>query len=223
MNSALTIGLHRPAPSPEDAGPRRVEVSICPNENTESDESLIARLQVNGSGAMSLLFRRYAQPVRSVGQRILRDNGEADDLVQEVFFYVHRKSVLFDKSKGSARSWIIQVAYTQALLRRRLLKSHGFYASAIADKSSEDSNCGGKGAYYDSSVEDSFGRTGWKKVWDSLNECQRQTLHLHFYEGYTFTEIAKRLGQSYVNIRHHYYRGLEKLRKHADENNINWP
>ena len=64
---------------------------------------------------------------------------------------------------------------------------------------------------------------GWKKVWDSLTEWQRETLRLHFYEGCTFAEIAEKLGQSYVNIRHHYYRGLEKLRKHADENGLNWP
>ena len=80
-----------------------------------------------------------------------------------------------------------------------------------------------EGADYDQSVESFFGRNGWKNVWDSLTECQRETLRLHFYEGCTFTEIAEKLGQSYVNIRHHYYRGLEKLRKHADENDLNWP
>ena len=126
-------------------------------------------------------------------------------------------------SKGSARSWIFQVAYTQALIRRRQLKTHGFYASPITDRTFENSSCGTKGAHYDDTVEGFFGRNGWRNVWDSLTECQRETLRLHFYEGCTFTEIAEKLGQSYVNIRHHYYRGLEKLRKHADENDLNWP
>ena len=40
-------------------------------------------------------------------------------------------------SIGSARSWIFQVAYTQALIRRRQLKSHGFYVSAIPDSPTE--------------------------------------------------------------------------------------
>ena len=44
------------------------------------------------------------------------------------------EATFFDRSKGSARSWIFQVAYTQALIRRRQLKSHGLYASAITDK-----------------------------------------------------------------------------------------
>ena len=79
------------------------------------------------------------------------------------------------------------------------------------------------GANYDCTPEGFFGRQGWKNVWDSLTEYQRETLRLHFYDGCTFTEIAERLGQSYVNIRHHYYRGLERLRKHANENSLNWP
>lgn len=161
--------------------------------------------------------------VKNIGRRILRDRSEADDLIQEVFLYIHQRSGLFDPSKGSARSWIFQVAYTQALVRRRQLKSYSFYASAITDRPTESGLSTIEGANYDQGVEGLFGREGWKSIWDSLTDCQRETLRLHFYEGCTFTEIAEKLGQSYVNIRHHYYRGLETLRKHADENDLNWP
>jgi RNA polymerase sigma factor (sigma-70 family) len=71
---------------------------------------------------LSDLFLRYARLVHSVGRRILRDGEEAEDLVQKVFLYVHRKSNLFDSTKGSARSWVLQIAYTQAFLRRRQLR-----------------------------------------------------------------------------------------------------
>ncbi|MGA7223503.1 MAG: sigma-70 family RNA polymerase sigma factor [Candidatus Acidiferrales bacterium] len=199
-------------------------LSTDTGESSETaDEVLIADVQRGDRDALALLFRRYARPVRNIGQRILRDKAEADDLIQEVFLYIHRKSAVFDSTKGTARSWILQVAYTQALLRRRRLKSNGFYSSVITDNVAEDSHHSAQGAHYDNTVEGFFGRNGWKKVWDSLTECQRETLRLHFYEGCTFTEIAERLGQSYVNIRHNYYRGLEKLRKHAEDNNLNWP
>jgi RNA polymerase sigma-70 factor, ECF subfamily len=188
-----------------------------------TDETLLAMVSVGEEDALSLLFRRYARLVRAVGQRMLRDGAEADDLVQEAFLYIHRRSGLFDRSKGSARSWIFQVAYTQALIRRRQLKSRGFYASAITDKATESGLSSAKGADYDNTLEGFFGRDAWKNIWDTLTEYQRETLRLHFYEGCTFTEIAQKLGQSYVNIRHHYYRGLEKLRKHANENDLNWP
>ena len=185
------------------------------------DEVLIARVQKNDCEALSLLFRRYALRIRNVGQRILRDKAEADDLVQEAFLYIHRKSALFDCSKGSARSWIIQVAYTQALVRRRELKSHGFYLSGIRDRPVESEQASNKGAHYDHTVEGLFGRYGWKKIVEDLTEDQRETFRLHFFEGYTFAEIAEKMGQTHANVRNHHYRGLEKLRKHLADDELN--
>ena len=188
-----------------------------------TDETLLAMVSVGDEDALAVLFRRYARLVRAVGQRMLRDSGEADDLLQEVFLYIHRKGEVFDRARGSGRSWIFQVTYTQALIRRRQLKSHGFYVSAKPDGPTENELSGSEGVMYELTAEGFFGRNGWKNVWDSLTEDQRETLRLHFYEGCTFAEIAERLGQSYVNIRHHYYRGLERLRKHANQNHLNWP
>jgi RNA polymerase sigma-70 factor (ECF subfamily) len=185
------------------------------------DDILIARVQAGERDALALLFRRYAHPIRNVGKRILRDKAEADDLVQEVFLYIHRKSGLFDSSKGSGRSWIVQVAYTQAFLRRRQLKSHGFYLSGIPDKQAECHQGGDKGADYDHTVEGLFGRNGWRKIVEDLTQDQRETLRLHFFEGYTFAEIADKLGQSFANVRNHHYRGLEKLRKYLARDELN--
>jgi RNA polymerase sigma-70 factor (ECF subfamily) len=171
--------------------------------------------------ALSSLFSRYALMVRSVGRRILRDKAEAEDLVQEVFLYIHRKSGLFDSRKGSASSWIVQVAYTQAFLRRRELKSHGFYLSGITDKPLECHQSSDKGEEYDRSVEGLFGRNGWREILGALTQEQRETLRLHFFEGFTFDEIAEKLGQSYANVRNHHYRGLEKLRKYLAGSELN--
>jgi RNA polymerase sigma-70 factor (ECF subfamily) len=77
------------------------------------------------------------------------------------------------------------------------------------------------GADYDRTGEGLFGRNGWRGILGALTEEQRETLRLHFFEGYTFTEIAEKLGQSLANVRNHHYRGLEKLRKHLSENKLN--
>ncbi|MGB2665231.1 MAG: sigma-70 family RNA polymerase sigma factor, partial [Candidatus Acidiferrum sp.] len=127
----------------------------------------------------------------------------------------------FNGSKGTARSWIFQVVYTQALLRRRVLKSQGFYLSGIADKSVESGKASPKEADYDHTLEGLFGKNGLKKIVDELTVDQRETLRLHFFEGYTFGEIAEKLGQSYANVRNHHYRGLEKLRKHLADDELN--
>jgi RNA polymerase sigma-70 factor (ECF subfamily) len=46
-----------------------------------------------------------------------------------------------------------------------------------------------------------------------LNDHQRQVMELVFFEGLSLKEVAERTGQTFVNVRHHYYRGLERLRE----------
>jgi RNA polymerase sigma-70 factor (ECF subfamily) len=197
-------------------------VAVAPRASIEpNDEHLIAQIGSGDREALSQLFRRFARPIRTVGRRFLRDDAEADDLVQEVFLYIHRKSSLFDNTKSSARSWIFQIAYTQAFLRRRRLKSQGFYVSGIAETLHEVEPYTNSGAAYDQTAEGLFGRNGWRAILGTLTEEQRETLRLHFFEGYTFAEIAEKLGQSYSNVRNHHYRGLEKIRKHLAESSLN--
>ena len=183
-----------------------------------TDEHLMFRLHQGDEEAIAALFKRHSSAIHRVGKKMLRDSGEADDLVQEVFLYVYRRSELFDPSKGPARSWIFQVAYTQALSRRRKLKSIGLYSVLIADDLRDAESCSDLHPEYDETVEGLFGRNAWKRIVEDLTEDQRETLRLHFFEGYTFAEIADKLGQTYANVRNHHYRGLEKFRKHLVEN-----
>lgn len=218
MDVTATIGLRGALASSRAAQDRSQEAQPQPIDGTDSDEQLMWKVNHGDREAMSCLFRRYATVVRNVGKRIIRHTGEADDLVQEVFLYIHRKSSLFDSSRGPAGSWIVQVAYTQALLRRRRLKSQGFYLSGIPDNPDECGPAKNKGADYDHTPEGLFGRERWKRVVADLTQDQRETFRLHFFEGYTFAEIAEKLGQPYGNVRNHHYRGLEKLRKILVEN-----
>ena len=98
-----------------------------------------------------------------------------------------------------------------------VLKNKGCEGYYLRD--TESSSC--SHITYDETVEGLFGRNGWKKIAADLTEDQRETLRLHFFEGYTFAEIAKKLGQTYANVRNHHYRGLEKLRSHLAEGQLN--
>jgi RNA polymerase sigma-70 factor (ECF subfamily) len=46
----------------------------------------------------------------------------------------------------------------------------------------------------------------------SLNETQNRVLKLAYFEGLSLREIAERTEDSLGNVRHHYYRGLSRLR-----------
>jgi RNA polymerase sigma-70 factor (ECF subfamily) len=178
------------------------------------DEALMARIVAGDKEALACLFHRYARLVRSVGYKILRDDSEADDLLQDVFLFIHQKNAVFDSSKSSPRSWIVQMAYHRAIDRRRYLDSRHFYSHVdLEDVKNELSGPSSKATRYENSVEEVLRRVGLRKVFGVLSEIQRQTLGLHLLDGYTFEEIAVKLDQSRGNVKHHYFRGLEKLRK----------
>jgi RNA polymerase sigma-70 factor (ECF subfamily) len=177
-----------------------------------SDESMIARICVGDCEALAILFQRYARLTRSVAARILRDAAEAEDLVQDLFIFIQRKCMIFDSSKSSARSWIIQMTYHRAIERRRYLTTRQFYSREDTE-GVRNHVVGVPTDESDYSAEAVFGRNGLEKVFETLSEDQRETLRLHFFEGYTLAEIAAKLGQPHGNVRHHYYRGLDKLRK----------
>jgi len=193
------------------------EAPSCPSkeirkESGPSDEFLLSRTCAGDNDALGLLFQRFSRPIRSIGRRILRDDGEADDLVQDVFLFIQRRSSIFDGSKSSAGSWIIQMAYQRAIERRRRLATRHFYNRADL-QSTAGHVVGIPTTEHDYSAEAVFGRNGLEKIMRELSEPQRETLRLFFFEGYTLSEISVKMGQPLGNIRNHYYRALDKLRQ----------
>jgi RNA polymerase sigma-70 factor (ECF subfamily) len=178
-----------------------------------SDESLITGICAGDREALVSLFRRYARLVRAVAYRILRDEAEADDLLQEVFLFIQRKSEAFDSSKSSARSWIVNIAYERAIDRRRYLNTRHFYTSlGIDDSALQIADQRASVAKLDAALDAALAKEGLEKALMELSDGQRDTLRLYFFEGYTLAEIAAKLDQSLGNVRNHYYRGLEKMR-----------
>ena len=179
-----------------------------------SDEALMRQVCEGCKEGLAILFRRYARLVRGISLRVLRDASEADDLVQDVFLLVHRDCKTFDSSKGPARFWIMQMAYRRAISRRRYLTSRHFYTRLDIDDAAGDlADPRAATLPFEDSIEGRLGKGSLQNVFEALSENQRQTLRLHFMEGYTLDEIAAKLGQSRGNIKHHYFRGLERLRK----------
>ena len=179
-----------------------------------SDETLMGRICAGDKEALALLFRRHASVVRGTAYRVLRDSSEADDLLQDIFLLIHRKCGTFDSSKGSARSWILQMTYRRAISRRRYLSCRHFYTRIdLEDVVNALPSDGANNKRYEDSVEGMLGNGTLEKMFQSLSENQRQTFRLFFVEGYSLDEIASELGQSRGNVQHHYFRGLEKLRK----------
>ena len=176
------------------------------------DESLLVRLQAGDMEALGLLFHRYSRLLLGIARRVLQDNDEAEDLVQDVFLFLFYKGKTFDPAKGLGRSWLMQVTYHRAYDRRRYLNTRSFYDRTGGANHSASSLPPSSG---DNPEEFLAWQSCLRPAFEELSEDQRKTLMLHFYEGYTLREISERIGQSFGNVQHHLYRGIDRLRKHV--------
>jgi RNA polymerase sigma-70 factor (ECF subfamily) len=202
---------------PTDVGAPEALVHLCGRQTDvpagiallireATDEQLVEQVLAGFREALAVLFRKHARAVRNVAYRILRDESEADDLVQEVFLFLFQKAALFDRSKGSASSWIIQIAYHRAINRRQYLTVRQHYHASELQEA-----CLGTGEqrlFVDAVVA----KTLLNRLREQVSIEQRQTLEFHLFDGYSFREIAEKTGQALGNVRNHYYRGLERLR-----------
>ena len=175
-----------------------------------SDGALMAQICDGDNEALACLFRRHVRAVRGICYRVLRDSSEADDMVQDVFVWVHRDCTSFDSSKGPARFWILQMAYRRAISRRRYLTTRHFYTRLDLDYAEgELVDPRSTPAKLDDLIDVSLEHDRLHRVFAALSDDQQKALRLFFIEGYTFDEIAARLGQSRGNVKHHYFRGLK--------------
>jgi RNA polymerase sigma-70 factor (ECF subfamily) len=182
-----------------------------------SDEEVMEQVRLGHPDALMTLFDRFYRLVLKVALRILRDPGEAEDLMQDVFFEIFNKANQFDASRGSTRTWILQYAYHRSLNRRQYLALRNFYDRhqitdwGVCEVDSIDTLW--RGLTFQE----------WRQVLErglaTLNKKQRQTIEMTCFHGLLLSEIAERTHESLPNVRHHYYRGLEGLRKYLQMQN----
>jgi RNA polymerase sigma-70 factor, ECF subfamily len=212
MDASVTFRLPRLAVHENSEQTTRVPDPQPSAQATSTDEELVFQISFGSREALAVLFRRYARLVRGVAYRVLKDASEADDLLQDIFLLIHRLGGRFDSSKASAQFWILQMTYRRAISRRRHLNSRHFYTQVELDDESLQV-MGGRPGHFSDLTDQTLAELDLQKMFETLSEDQQKTLRLHFIEGYTLEEIAKMLGQTKGNVRHHSFRGLERLRK----------
>jgi RNA polymerase sigma-70 factor (ECF subfamily) len=179
-----------------------------------SDERLVGLVSADHSDALNELFSRHSKLVYGIALRILHDAGEAEEVVQECFLYVYRKAHSFEPSRGTAKVWIIQVAYSRARDRKSHLTRRGFYLRTdIESGGLEGTLAGNADVEREIGAKVDFGRL--QCAFDDLTEVQSETLRMFYFDGMELKEISERLHAPLGNVRHHFYRGLERLRKSA--------
>lgn len=175
-----------------------------------SDEELMAWIQAKDHQALDELYARYSRLVFGIALRVLNDKSEAEEVVQEVFLAIYQKASQFDPAKGGGKTWLVQIAFSRARDRRSHLTRRGFYSGTDID-SLDDTLQGEDNVEREVGLRIDFACL--LSAFEDLTRMQRATLELFYFQGLELREISERLNEPLGNVRHHLYRGLERLRK----------
>jgi RNA polymerase sigma factor (sigma-70 family) len=173
-----------------------------------SDETLMTAYLHGDNAAFEKLFGRLAPPIHGFFMRAFGSRALADDLLQTTFLKVHRARRQWHRDK-KLRPWLFSIAARVRLdeLRRRYALREDTAAEAVeqaAEKASQpETTDPAVAADIKDRVAAALGR---------LPESQRVVVHLHRFEGLTFSEIAKILGTTEGAVKLRAFRAYAELR-----------
>ena len=173
---------------------RRIAETVTP-----SDRDLLRGVQAGDEEAFSLLYRRWQGPVYRFALRMSGSPPLAEDVTQEVFMALLRRSDGYDPSRGELSSYLHGIARNMA--RRRLERERGL--QPLADEAGRDDP-----------MADLARRERADLVWDGI-----LTLPLHYREavvlcdlqGLSYEEAALALGCAVGTVRSRLHRGRDQL------------
>lgn len=179
----------------------------------DGEQVLADLLRRRDPEALAKLYDRYGRAVYALVYRIVRDQGVAEDLVQETFLRVWNRSSHFDAVRGSLVSWVLTIARNQAIDYLRSVDAR------MARGQSEVGSLEQPALFVDMErdllnsdrvrrVKEAFGR---------LSPNQRLVLEMAYFEGLSQTEMANRTKQPLGTIKTWVRGALQILRDELGE------
>lgn len=177
---------------------------------SETDEQLMARIQNRESDALTILSRRHNPLLRTIISRVVNNDEDTADTVQDVLLEIWNRCDAFDATKGKAMGWIITLARRRAIdrVRRRQAYNRAEERNRLEVQAQPE-------ATYASADEDagcSERAEALKKIIATLPEAQRIAMELSFYRGLSQREIAKETNTPLGTIKTRLELGLRKVR-----------
>lgn len=174
-----------------------------------SDEDLACLLQQGNGEALAALFRRHSALVFGVVRKVLRNDAEAEDVLQTVFFDIFRSIHQFEPTRASFKTWLLLFAYHRAYNQRRSMHARRFAdTEAFEDLSpTQLRHVNLHSRYAVSEISFAMGEALRK-----LKPQQQRTIRLIYFEGLTPEEVSTQTGETVRVVRHNLYRGIAALR-----------
>jgi RNA polymerase sigma-70 factor (ECF subfamily) len=167
------------------------------------DVALLTGIEQGDTQAMASLFDRYSGTVYSVALRVLKDTGQAEDVMQDIFIQIWKKPGAFVSGRGSLGAWLVVVARNRAidaLRRRRPTDSvEDVVLASSTDLAAEAER-----------------NTLMEKVRIHLGQLppeQRKSVEMAYFEGLSHSEIAEKTGDPLGTVKTRIRLALITLRK----------
>lgn len=175
---------------------------------SEADSGIVSRLAAGDMRAAEELYDRYAGQVLALARRILRDDGDAEDVVQEVFSQAWRTAQRFETSRGTVAGWLLVMARTRSIDRLRARQARPDTRSNVLPDT-----LAAPGVPVSDLMLSEEQSVRIREALKSLPDAQRSALELAYYEGLTQSEIAQRLTEPLGTIKTRIRTALGTLRQ----------
>jgi RNA polymerase sigma-70 factor (ECF subfamily) len=173
------------------------------------EAELCAHMQAYLNGeieAFDALYAAFAGRLRGYLLSQCRDATLADDLLQETFMQIHRSRRTYQPGRP-VTPWIYAIARHVHLMKRRSTgRRTRFEDGMAADARTADASHDSIGSIVDGDLV--------RRALREVPADQREALLLHHVEGWSFVEIAARLGIRVNAAKTRAFRGMRKMRDH---------
>ena len=169
-----------------------------------NDWSLLERIRQKDEGALSVLYDRYSGLVYSEANRILRDVGAAEEILQDLFYQVWKTAERFDAARGSLAGWLLVAARNRAIskLRRKSGKTEELEENGVL-----------LGANVETTAMQRVLLEKVRAALGSLPEGQREAMEFAYFAGMSHSEIAEKTGEPLGTIKTRIRTAMETLKR----------
>jgi RNA polymerase sigma-70 factor (ECF subfamily) len=183
-------------------------MSACETADSSEDAALLARVARGDSEAFAQIYDRFSTLLFSLVVRILHDEHEAEDVLQEAFTNIWERAPQYDPAAGKPVTWMICLTRNKAIDRLRKRKRIAELVMAAEESAAVLTAVPDAGeARLD--LDDT---ALVHQALSALSVEQRRAIDLAFFAGLTHTEIAEQLGEPAGTIKARIRRGMLTMR-----------
>lgn len=176
----------------------------------EIDRHTVRRMAEGDHQALGELYDRHARLLYSLALRIVRERGDAEDVLQEAFSQVWRQAGRFEAARGTVAGWLVTVTRSRALDRLRQRRSQ---PGGVADFERFAGSVPDPSHALDLQLVTAEQADKVRQALAALPDEQRIPLELAYYEGLSQSEIAAKLGVPLGTIKTRMRQTLRRLRE----------